>query len=257
MPLIRLKAITEAPILAGRRDSCLRSVPVSVKYIDLPENPELRSRHLIRSDRELSRGVHLPRNSPSSVPSHRHLPCCAFPLQSAASIIVCWNAGYCVRSLPCRSAPQNSGNSSALDLSALASNTPRRGFQYVLFLRGMEEAFSLSPYFGIPLLKRLSWMSKRHLPPSRDTFKPHARTIVKLHFLRNINGPVTRFGISSTFGSNDNEIHKLHTRPLDASPISIHILSHPDRTHSKNRHTKSLYLVFCVSAGKLPAPFRV
>jgi hypothetical protein len=53
--LIRQKAIPETPVLAGRRDSCLRSDPFSVKYIDLPENPELRSGHLNRANRELSR----------------------------------------------------------------------------------------------------------------------------------------------------------------------------------------------------------
>lgn len=33
----RQKAITEAPVLAGRRDSCLQTDPDSVVYIDLPK----------------------------------------------------------------------------------------------------------------------------------------------------------------------------------------------------------------------------
>jgi hypothetical protein len=54
------KAITAYPEVAGRRDSCLRFDPASVKYIDLPETPELRSGHLNRSNLELSRDTEIP-----------------------------------------------------------------------------------------------------------------------------------------------------------------------------------------------------
>jgi hypothetical protein len=91
--LKRQNAIPVTPTLAGRRDSCLRSDPFSVKYIDLPECPELRSGHLNRSDRELSRENPFTLQSAIRHPVFSTFPENSSSLSSAASVLVCWNAG--------------------------------------------------------------------------------------------------------------------------------------------------------------------
>jgi hypothetical protein len=182
MPLIRKNATTVAPMLSGRRDSCLRSVPVSSKYIDLPENPELQSGHLNRADRELSRGSPFTPQFPI-----RHPVFSAFTLPHISASER--RQLYCLLECGLLSSFSTMPKRSSELRQSLGSGPPclglqyrRRGFRMLRFLHGMEEAFSLSPFFGIPLLKRLSCMSKSLLPPSRNTFKPHVRTIVKPDF---------------------------------------------------------------------------
>jgi len=93
MPLKRQKAIPETPVLAGRRDSCLRSDPFSAKYIDLPELPELRSGHLNRADCELSSRKSIYLQFAIRHPVFSAFPESSFPLSIAASVLVCWYAG--------------------------------------------------------------------------------------------------------------------------------------------------------------------
>jgi hypothetical protein len=93
MALKRKKAIPETPVLAGRRDSCLRSDPFSGKYIDLPELPELQSGHLNRADRELSSRKSIYLQFAIRHPVFSAFPESSFPLSSAASVFVCWFAG--------------------------------------------------------------------------------------------------------------------------------------------------------------------
>ena len=56
------------------------------------------------------------------------------------------------------------------------------GFRTAQFLRGMEDEFSTSTFFGILLLKRLSRVTKRTQPQSRGTLKAQREAIVKYNF---------------------------------------------------------------------------
>jgi hypothetical protein len=102
--LKRQKAAEEAPVVAGPCDSCLRSDPVLLKYIDLPVRPELRPSHLNRADRELSRGksIYLLR-FPSALPSFQSLPACS--ADEGRRLICPPDCGFllCLPSMPERS----------------------------------------------------------------------------------------------------------------------------------------------------------
>jgi hypothetical protein len=155
MAMKRQKAIPKSPVRAGRRDSCLRSVPISSRYIDLPEHPELRSCHLNRADRELSRKNPFTCNSPSVIPSLQHLPIAHIDFRVPPAFE---SAGRRVN-LSFSSMPKRSSElRQSLGSGPLArlQTSPAEALKKVRFLRGMEEVFSTSPFFGIPLLKRLS-----------------------------------------------------------------------------------------------------
>jgi hypothetical protein len=181
--LKRQKAGEEAPVVAGPCDSCLRSDPVLLKYIDLPERPELRPSHLNRADRKLSRGksIYLSR-FPSALPSFQSLPACSADegrrliLSAGLRVpaLLTFHAGALLRT---PAIPR-------LRSICLSAKTRAKASKWPGFLRGMEEEKPLSPFFGIFVLKRLSWVSKRPLPLSRDTLKAPRGTLVKHDFAR-------------------------------------------------------------------------
>lgn len=143
MALKRQKAISETPVLAGRRDSCLRSVPDSSKYIDLPEHPELRSGHLNRADRELSR------KNPFTLQFAIRHPVFVGIYRKLISALECRQRsclleyGFLVHSLPCRSAPQNSGNPLAPDHSPWLEMSPAKASNRSVFYVVWKKFFGL------------------------------------------------------------------------------------------------------------------
>jgi hypothetical protein len=72
--LKRKIAGTEASVVTEHCDSCLRSEPSSFRYIDLPEGPEERPRHCLRTNLGLSTFVSKWPTTPGSLnPSSRPL----------------------------------------------------------------------------------------------------------------------------------------------------------------------------------------
>jgi len=75
----------------------------------------------------------------------------------------------------------SSGNLSAPDLCQAARESEQT-CKRPHFIHGMEDENCHSPFFGIPMLKRLSRASTRHLPLSRETFNASDGTVVKSNF---------------------------------------------------------------------------
>ena len=112
-------------------------------------------------------------------PSFR--PLFAFPPSLARRHSCAGSRGICLDTLPAEVLLMNSGNPLARDLLQVAF-LPEGTFERSAFLRGMEDETPHSPFFGIPVLKRLSRVRTGNLPPSRETFNALGGTIVKSNF---------------------------------------------------------------------------
>jgi hypothetical protein len=131
--------------------------------------------------RIVKKKIHL-LNNPSFRTARLFGPSLRFRRAWPAGILAPARGVFLLRYASCRSAPhelrQPVGSRPFFRLHFFLKERSKRS----AFLRGMEDENPHSPFFGIPVLKRLSRVRTGNLPPSRETFNALRGTVVKSNF---------------------------------------------------------------------------